>query len=57
MENKKEHNQNYVFVQDKNGIPLMPTKRFRKIRLLLKNKHAKVVSYDPFTVKNALQCR
>ena len=40
MENKKEHNQNYVFVQDKNGIPLMPTKRFRKIRLLLKNKHA-----------------
>jgi hypothetical protein len=29
--NKQEH----VYVQDIDGIPLMPTKRFRKVRLLI----------------------
>ena len=42
---------NPVFVLDKNGIPLMPTNRFKKVRELRKKGLAKVVSYDPFTIK------
>lgn len=42
---------NYVYVLNKDGDPLMPTKRFRKVRHLLQDKRAKIVSYDPFTIQ------
>ena len=51
QKSKSNDKQYYVYVQDIDGIPLMPTKRFRKVRLLLKKGEAKVVSYDPFTIK------
>lgn len=51
MQNKVENKQNFVFVLDKDGNPLMPTKRFKKVRELRKQGLAKVVSYDPFTIK------
>jgi len=41
----------YVYVLDIDGNPLMPTKRFRKVRLMLKNGHAKVVRRDVFTIQ------
>lgn len=41
----------FVYVISKNGQPLMPTSRFGKVRRLLKNKKAKVVSRCPFTIK------
>ena len=47
----RNNKQEYVYVQDIDGIPLMPTKRFRKVRLLLKDRKAKVVSNNPFTIK------
>ena len=40
-----------VYVISKDGTPLMPTKRFRKVRILLKEHKAKVVSKEPFTIK------
>lgn len=40
-----------VYVLSKTGKTLMPTKRFRKVRLLLKNKLAKVVQRKPFTIQ------
>lgn len=40
-----------VFVLDKNGHPLMPTHNGAKVRVLLKQKRAKVISKYPFTVK------
>lgn len=40
-----------VYVLSKTGKTLMPTKRFRKVRLLLKNKLAKVVQRNPFTIQ------
>jgi hypothetical protein len=39
-----------VFVLNKHGEPLMPCKP-RKARLLLKEKQAKIVSYEPFTIQ------
>lgn len=39
-----------VYVINKHGRPLMPTKP-SKARKLLKNKKAKIVSYKPFTIK------
>ena len=51
QKSKSNDEQYYVYVQDIDGTPLMPTKRFRKVRLLLKKGEAKVVSYDPFTIK------
>ena len=51
QKNISNNKQNYVYVLDIDGNPLMPTKRFRMIRLLLKKGKAKIVSYDPFTVK------
>jgi len=39
----------FVYVLSKDKKPLMPTKRFGKIRRLLKNKQAKVVKRCPFT--------
>lgn len=40
-----------VYVLDKNGQPLMPTHNGAKVRVLLKQKKAKVVSKCPFTIK------
>ena len=40
-----------VYVLKQNGQPFMPTKRFGKIRRLLKTKKAKVVRREPFTIK------
>lgn len=41
----------FVYVISKDGQPLMPTSRFGKVRRLLKNKKAKVISCCPFTIK------
>lgn len=40
-----------VYVLDKNGQPLMPTHNGAKVRVLLKQKKAKVISKCPFTIK------
>ena len=41
----------YIYVQNKNGEPLMPTKRKAKARILLKQKKAKIVNHKPFTIQ------
>ena len=41
----------FVYVLDKNGQPLMPTKRFGKVRRMLRDKKAKVVKRCPFTIR------
>ena len=40
-----------VYVLKQNGQPFMPTERFGKVRRLLKEGKAKVVSREPFTIK------
>lgn len=40
-----------VYVLDMNGQPLMPTHNGAKVRVLLKQKRAKVISKCPFTIK------
>ena len=40
-----------VYIVDMNGQPLMPTHNGAKVRVLLKQKRAKVVSKCPFTIK------
>ena len=40
-----------VYVLNNNNEPLMPTKRFGKVRHLLKNNLAKVVRKEPFTIR------
>ena len=40
-----------VYVLDINGHPLMPTKRFGKVRRMLRDGRAKVVQREPFTIK------
>lgn len=40
-----------VYVLKQNGQHLMPTERFGKVRRLLKEKKAKVVRREPFTIK------
>ena len=40
-----------VYVLNVNGEPLMPTKRYGKVRHLLKNGNAKVVRRTPFTIQ------
>ncbi|MEA1968036.1 MAG: RNA-guided endonuclease IscB [Thermodesulfobacteriota bacterium] len=40
-----------VYVVSKSGKPLMPTKRFGRVKRLLKNKQAKIVDYKPFTIQ------
>lgn len=42
-----------VYVISKNGQPLMPTENYAKVRLLLKNKKAKVIRKYPFTIQLA----
>lgn len=41
----------YVYVVDKHGKPLMPTKRFGKVRHLLNNSKAVVINTKPFTIR------
>ena len=41
----------FVYVISKDGQPLMPTSRFGKVRRLLKDKKAKVIRRNPFTIK------
>ena len=40
-----------VYVLKQNGQPFMPTERFGKVHRLLKEKKAKVVHREPFTIK------
>lgn len=40
-----------IFVLNQHGEPLMPTKRFGKVRRLLKNGQAKVMKRRPFTIQ------
>ena len=40
-----------VYVLDKDGNPLMPTRRYGKVRHLLKEGKAVVVRHDPFTIR------
>ena len=40
-----------VYVISKSGKPLMPTNRHGKVRILLKEKKAKVVQNKPFTIQ------
>jgi hypothetical protein len=47
----------YVYVLDKNGNPMMPTKRFGKVRRMLKSGQAKVVSTVPFTIRLTYQTK
>ena len=46
-----------VCVLDPNGERMMPTKRFGKVRRLLKAKLAKVVTCKPFTIKLLYQTK
>lgn len=40
-----------VYVLNKNGLPLMQTHKFGKVRYLLKTKKAKIVKRSPFTIQ------
>ena len=40
-----------VYILRQNGQPFMPTERFGKVRRLLKEKKAKVVRREPFTIR------
>ena len=40
-----------VFVISMNGKKLMPTKRYRHVRILLKEERAKIVGRNPFTIQ------
>ena len=42
-----------VYVISKNGQPLMPTENYAKVRILLKNKKAKMIKRYPFTIQLA----
>lgn len=45
-----------VYVLNKDGNPLMPTKRLGRVRRLLKEQKAIIVNYHPFTVKLTYEC-
>ena len=40
-----------VYVLNKEGKPLMPTTRYCHVRILLKQKKARVVGMNPFTIQ------
>ena len=40
-----------VYVLNQNGQPLMPTENHAKVRILIKNKKAKMVKKCPFTIQ------
>ena len=42
-----------IYIISKNGQPLMPTENHAKVRILLKNKKAKVIKRCPFTIQLA----
>ena len=44
-------NERVVYVLSKDGKPLMPTKRFDRVRRLLKRGKAVVVSRNPFQIQ------
>jgi len=46
----KNKNKNSIAVISKHGEPLMPTKRYGKVRHMLKNGEAKIIKRDPFLV-------
>lgn len=46
-----------IFVLDKNGDPLMPTFRCGKVRRLLKDKKAKIVQLEPFTIQLLIESK
>ena len=41
----------FVYVVNQDGKPLMPTKRFGKVRRLLRDGMAKVIRKNPFTIQ------
>ena len=41
----------YVYILDVNGNPLMPTRRFGKVRRMLRDGLAKIVNKDVFTIQ------
>ena len=41
----------YVYILDVNGNPLMPTRRFGKVRRMLRDGLAKIVNRDVFTIQ------
>ena len=41
----------YVYILDVNGNPLMPTRRFGKVRRMLRDGLAKIVHKDVFTIQ------
>ena len=45
-----------VYVLNKDGKPLMPTARLGKVRHLLKEQKAIIVSYQPFTIQLTYEC-
>lgn len=45
-----------VYVLNKDGKPLMPTTRLGKVRHLLKEQKAIIVSYQPFTIQLTYDC-
>ena len=47
----KKMKQEYVYVLDKEGKPLMPTRRFGKVKHMLKEGLAKVARRDVFTIQ------
>lgn len=42
---------NYIYVQAQDGMPLMPTSRCGKLRRMLRDGKAVIVSHTPFTVR------
>ena len=52
-----EEENKVVYVLDMNGDRMMPTKRFGKVRRLLKANLAKVVTCKPFTIKLLYQTK
>ena len=48
---KKKESCTVVYVQSKDGRPLMPTRNHRKVRFLLNERAAKVVKRTPFTIR------
>ena len=41
----------YIYVQAKDGTPLMPTIRCGKVRCMLRDGHAVIASHTPFTIR------
>lgn len=46
-----------VYIQNRFGKPLMPTKDHRMVRLLLRQKKAKIVKKNPFTIRLKVQTK